>query len=49
MRFVCRKFEGIRIVSFVAPDLGFIPSYDTFNRFFSIIKFDYFELIFHNQ
>ena len=44
-----RKFEGIRIVSFVAPDLGFIPSYDTFNRFFSIIKFDYFELIFHNQ
>lgn len=30
------------------PDLEFIPSHDTFNRFFSIIKPDYFELIFRN-
>lgn len=30
------------------PDLESIPSHDTFNRFFSIIKPDYFELIFRN-
>ena len=30
------------------PDLEFIPSHDTFNRFFSIIKPEYFELIFRN-
>lgn len=30
------------------PDLETIPSHDTFNRFFSIIKPDYFELIFRN-
>lgn len=30
------------------PDLEFIPSHDTFNRFFSIIKPDFFELIFRN-
>lgn len=29
-------------------DLETIPSHDTFNRFISIIKPDYFELIFHN-
>lgn len=30
------------------PDLESIPSHDTFNRFFSIIKPEYFELIFRN-
>lgn len=30
------------------PDLEVIPSHDTFNRFFSIIKPSYFELIFRN-
>lgn len=30
------------------PDLETIPSHDTFNRFFSIIKPEYFELIFRN-
>lgn len=30
------------------PDLESIPSHDTFNRLFSIIKPDYFELIFRN-
>ena len=30
------------------PGLEFIPSHDTFNRFFSMIKPDYFELIFRN-
>ena len=30
------------------PDLESIPSHDTFNRFFSIIKPDFFELIFRN-
>lgn len=30
------------------PDLEIIPSHDTFNRFFSIIKPDFFELIFRN-
>ena len=30
------------------PNLEFIPSHDTFNRFFSIIKPEYFELIFRN-
>lgn len=30
------------------PDLEIIPSHDTFNRFFSIIKPEYFELIFRN-
>ncbi len=30
------------------PSLEFIPSHDTFNRFFSMIKSDYFELIFRN-
>lgn len=30
------------------PDLEQIPSHDTFNRFFSIIKPDYFELLFRN-
>lgn len=30
------------------PSLEFIPSHDTFNRFFSMIKPDYFELIFRN-
>lgn len=30
------------------PDLKLIPSHDTFNRFFSIIKPEYFELIFRN-
>ena len=30
------------------PGLEFRPSHDTFNRFFSIIKPEYFELIFRN-
>ena len=30
------------------PELEYIPSHDTFNRFFSLIKPDYFELIFRN-
>lgn len=30
------------------PGLNSIPSHDTFNRFFSIIKPDYFELVFRN-
>lgn len=30
------------------PDLESIPSHDTFNRFFSIINAEYFELIFRN-
>ena len=30
------------------PGLEFIPSHDTFNRFFSMIKPDYFESIFRN-
>ena len=42
------EFGNAKIAFFKSriPDLEFIPSHDTFNRFFSIIKPEYFELIF---
>ena len=44
------EFGNAKIAFFKSriPDLEFIPSHDTFNRFFSIIKPEYFELIFRN-
>ena len=44
------EFGNAKITFFKSriPDLGSIPSHDTFNRFFSIIKPEYFELIFRN-
>ena len=42
------EFGNAKIAFFKSriPGLEFIPSHDTFNRFFSMIKPDYFELIF---
>ena len=44
------EFGNAKIAFFKSriPGLEFIPSHDTFNRFFSMIKPDYFELIFRN-
>ena len=44
------EFGNSKIAFFKSriPGLEFIPSHDTFNRFFSMIKSDYFELIFRN-
>ena len=44
------EFGNAKIAFFKSriPSLEFIPSHDTFNRFFSMIKPDYFELIFRN-
>ena len=44
------EFGNAKIAFFKSriPNLEFIPSHDTFNRFFSIIKPEYFELIFRN-
>ena len=44
------EFGNAKIAFFKSriPGLEFIPSHDTFNRFFSIIKPEYFELIFRN-
>lgn len=44
------EFGNSKIAFFKSriPSLEFIPSHDTFNRFFSMIKPDYFELIFRN-
>ena len=44
------EFGNSKIAFFKSriPGLEFIPSHDTFNRFFSMIKPDYFELIFRN-
>ena len=44
------EFGNAKIAFFKSriPSLEFIPSHDTFNRFFSIIKPEYFELIFRN-
>ena len=44
------EFGNAKITFFKSriPDLESIPSHDTFNRFFRIIKPEYFELIFRN-
>ena len=44
------EFGNAKIAFFKSciPSLEFIPSHDTFNRFFSMIKPDYFEWIFRN-
>ena len=42
------EFGNVKLLFKVAPGLEFIHSHDTFNRFFSIIKPEYFELIFRN-
>ena len=44
------EFGNAKIAFFKSriPGQEFIPSHDTFNRFFSIIKPEYFELIFRN-